>query len=63
MFSILIGLIILNNVFSILIFLAEEYMSNANTEFAIDMVIVFFYLIEFAYNIATYPPPRSHFFS
>lgn len=58
-YSILIALILLNNIFSIFVFLAEEYIQDTQHEIIIDMLIVFFYLLEFIYNWATYPEPRN----
>lgn len=62
-YSLLILLIVLNNIFSILIFLIEEYITDPTHTIIIDMVIVGFYLVEFAYNFITHPPPKCSFFS
>eukprot|EP00347_Sterkiella_histriomuscorum_P016353 403353514 len=61
--ALLIAVIILNNIFSILIFLIEEYIDDHTAEITIDMVIMFFYIIEFIYNYQQHPQPKSAFFS
>ena len=62
MYSLLMGLIVLNNIFSILIFVLEQYITDKKTELAIDIVVIVLYLMEFIYNFVTFPPPKSAFF-
>jgi hypothetical protein len=53
----------MNNLFSILIFLIEEYIGDKQDMMVIDLVIIGLYLIEFIYNLVTFPPPKCGFFT